>query len=204
MTHSEILGLLSVLIILYGSTNYIYTVFRGGTRPHAFSWLIWGVLNTVGFTAQVTQGAGAGSWTGGLASTTCFTIFLVALFKGERNISRSDWITLCVALSAIPLWVLTKTPTWSVILICMINTLGLFPTIRKSWAKPYEESTGAYTLLSLCHLFALLAIEHYTISTWLYPAVLVLSNGGLATFLVLRRRRVLQYSLSPSTLSAQV
>jgi len=204
MTHIETLGIFSVLMMLCSRVNYFNAIFRGSTRPHAFSWLIWAVISSIGFMAQMTEGSGAGSWACGFGSFGCYVIFIIALFKGERNIQRNDWIILGVALSAIPLWVMTKTPVWSVVLVCIIDTLGYFPTLRKSWAKPYEESAGAYILLSLCHLFALLAIEHYTISTWLYPAVLVLSNSFTATFLVLRRRRVLQYSISPSTLSTQV
>ncbi|MFH1158190.1 MAG: hypothetical protein V1721_04820 [Pseudomonadota bacterium] len=193
MTNAQILGTLSTLMLLFSRANYLNTIFRGRTRPHAFSWLIWGVISSIGFTAQVTEGAGAGSWSVGFGSFLCYVIFVIALFKGERYIRRGDWIILGVALSAIPLWVMTKTPVWSVALVCMIDTLGYFPTLRKSWDKPHEETAVTYALSSLCSLFALLAVEHYTVSTWLYPAVLILSNGFTGAFLMLRRRMIRQH-----------
>lgn len=188
MTHTEFFGALSTLMMLFSRANYFNAIFRGKTRPHAFSWLIWGIISTIGFAAQVMEGAGAGSWARGLSAATCFILVIISLLKGTRDIKAGDWVTFVVALLAIPLWVATKTPVWSVILVCVIDTLGYFPTVRKSWSKPHEETARSYMLSCLCAFFALLAIEHYSISTWLYSAVLVITNGGMAAFLIMRRK----------------
>ena len=170
--------------------NYFRSIFLGKTTPHAFSWFIWGVISSIGFAAQVAEGAGAGSWARGFAAATCFILVIVAMLRGKNNIKRSDWVTLTVAMLAIPLWVITRTPVWSVILVCMIDTLGYLPTVRKSWSKPSEEAAVSYVFSSLGALFAILAIEHYTLSTWLYSAVLTWSNGSMALFLLIRRRLI--------------
>lgn len=187
---AEIFGLLSVGMMLCSRGTYFVSIFQGKTRPHAFSWLIWGTISSIGFAAQFMEGAGAGSWARGFGAATCFLLIFVSLFKGERHITRGDWVTLAVALTAIPLWVLTKTPVWSVILVCAIDTVGYIPTIRKSWLKPREESALSYAFSCCGALFSLLAVEHYTLSTWLYPAVLVATNGAMAGFLILRAARL--------------
>jgi hypothetical protein len=190
MTIAAIFGILSVAAMLAARLTYFSSIWKGKTRPHAFSWLIWGVISLIGFAAQFAEGAGAGSWARGFGAFTCFLLVGISLFRGEKNITRTDWITLFVALSAIPLWLVTQTPLWSVVLVCLIDTAGYLPTIRKSWTKPQSESALSYSLGALGALLALLAIENYTVATWLYPAVLVTSNGAMALFLLNRRSRL--------------
>ncbi len=170
--------------------GYFAGIFRGRTRPHVFSWLIWGTISGIGFAAQAAEGAGPGSWARGFGSATCFVLVGISYFKGEKDIKRADWVTLAVALSAIPLWVLTKTPFWSVLIVCVIDTIGYLPTVRKSWLKPREELAVSYLFSCLGAAFSLLAIVQYTPSTWLYPLVLTCSNGGMWLFLLARRRSV--------------
>lgn len=190
MTMTALFGLLSVAAMLAARLTYFTSIWRGKTRPHAFSWFIWGVISSIGFAAQFAEGAGAGSWARGFGAVTCFLLVGISLLHGERNITRADWMTLLVALLAIPLWVFTKTPVWSVVLVCLIDTVGYLPTVRKSWTKPQSESALSYSIGSLGAFLTLLAIENYTVSTWLYPAVLVISNGAMALFLLGRRARL--------------
>ena len=183
-----IFGALSVAMMVCSRAGYFTAIFRGKTRPHVFSWLIWGTISGIGFAAQAAEGAGPGSWARGFGSATCFLLALLSCFKGEKEITRADWITLSVALSAIPLWVLTKTPFWSVLIVCFIDTIGYLPTVRKSRLKPREELAVSYLFSCLGAAFSLLAIKVYTPSTWLYPLVLTFSNGSMWLFLLSRRR----------------
>ncbi len=199
MTHTELFGAFSTLMSLLSRANYFNAIFQGKTRPHAFSWLIWGTISSIGVAAQIAEGAGPGAWARVFGSSTCFILVIVALLKGTRDVKRSDWITLIVALSAIPLWIVTKTPVWSVLIVCTIDTLGYFPTIRKSWDHPYQEAARSYLFSSCSAFFSVLAVEHYTLSTWLYPAVLTCSNSALAGFLLWRRHVLHDKSLPQET-----
>lgn len=181
-------GAASIVMLLCSRAGYFAGIFRGNTRPHVFSWFIWSVLSGIGFAAQVAEGAGPGSWGRGFGAVTCFLLVVIGYFKGEKDIKRGDWITLAVALSAIPLWAAAKTPFWSVVIVCCIDTIGYWPTLRKSWLKPREELSVSYLFSCLGAVFSLLAIKQYTPSTWLYPLVLVFSNGGMWLFLHARRR----------------
>ena len=122
---------------------YFASIFKGKTKPHAFSWLIWATVSGIGFAAQFAEGAGPGSWARGFSAVTCCILVVLGYFKGEKNITGSDWTTLSAALLAVPLWVITKTPIWSVFIVCVIDTIGYFPTVRKAWNKPYQESAGS-------------------------------------------------------------
>lgn len=186
--HRVALGALSIAMMVLSRAGYFADIFRGGTRPHAFSWFIWGTISSIGFAAQVAEGAGPGSWARGFGSATCFLLVGLSWFRGEKNITRSDWVTLAVALSAVPLWIITETPFWSVLIVCAIDTIGYIPTVRKSWHKPHQEMALSYFLSSLGAGFSILAIVNYTPSTWLYPLVLLISNGGMGMFLLARRK----------------
>ncbi len=188
MTYVHIFGIISTLTALLSRSTYFNGIFKGKVHPHAFSWLIWGVISTIGFTAQVTQGAGAGSWSRGFNCFTAFIIFILAFLKGERHVKRSDWITLTVAFCAIPLWVATKTPVWSVVLVSSIDMLGCYPTLRKSWGKPYEEPVRSYLISAVGGFFSIIAIEHYSVSTWLYPLEGFCANILIVVCLLYRRK----------------
>lgn len=192
MNHLEFFGLLSTALMLTSRGIYFTSIFQGKTRPHAFSWLIWGVISSIGFAAQVAEGAGAGSWARGFSAATCFMLVIISMMRGEKHITRGDWVTLVVALTAIPLWLATKTPFWSVLIVVTIDTIGYMPTIRKSWNKPYEEKALSYFVSGSCAFFSLLAIAHYTPSTWLYPLTLTFSNTAMGTLLLWRRRAMRQ------------
>lgn len=199
----EIFGALSVAAMVFSRGAYFTSIMKGNTKPHAFSWLIWAVISSIGFAAQVVKGAGAGSWTRGFGAATCFILVVLGWTRGERRITRADWITLIVAFSAIPLWIITQTPVWSVVLVCVIDTSGYLPTVRKAWHKPEQETPVGYMFSSFGAFLSLLAIDNYNPSTWLYPIVLVFSNGLMAVYLKLRLRHLrLRKAVAPAAQTA--
>lgn len=181
------LGIGATLIALYSYVPYFCDIFRGKTKPHAFSWLVWGLLMVIGFAGQVSDGAGPGAWVIGFSACACLTIFVLALRHGEKNITRSDWWCLWISLTAIPLWMLTSTPLWSMLLITIIDFVGFAPTFRKSYHKPFEETVVVYTLGAIKHSMGIAALERFSLITLLYPLSLVLTNAGLAAMIMFRR-----------------
>jgi hypothetical protein len=169
---------------------YFRDIWAGKTKPHAFTWLIWTSLTAIGFAAQVADNGGPGAWVTGFTAAVSIVIFVVSLFRGERNIIRSDWICLAGAGLAAGLWAVTDDALLAVILVSIIDALGFAPTFRKSFRRPYEETLIAYVLSALKFVLALFALDNFTAVTALYPASLVLMNGAFALMLVIRRRQV--------------
>jgi hypothetical protein len=91
------------------------TIF-GKTKPHAFSWLVWGILQVAVFFASTSKGGGTGAWAIGATAVLDFVIFGISLFKGEKEITRLDKTSLIVALLGMGLWVVTTDPIWSVLI----------------------------------------------------------------------------------------
>ncbi|MBS0359095.1 MAG: hypothetical protein JSS53_07490 [Proteobacteria bacterium] len=176
---------LLVTIIQYGT--YIIDIFHGKTRPHAFSWFVWGLPCGIVFAAQFLDGGGAGTWTTAMTAVLCTVIFVLSLFYGEKKITKLDWASLFVALFSIILWVLVKDPLGSVILITIIDVLGFAPTVRKSIQKPYEETLNTYVTGGLKWMLALFALSNFSLTVWIYPVAMLIANWGFAGMLLVRR-----------------
>ena len=72
---------------------------------------------------------------------------------------------------ALPLWYLTHDPFWAVVILTLVDTLGFVPTFRKAYHKPYEEQLLLYVLMTIRNLVSIPALEHYSWTTVLFPAV---------------------------------
>nr|WP_254217011.1 hypothetical protein [Synechococcus sp. CCY 9618] len=168
---------------------YIHSIRQGRTRPHLFSWLIWGSTTLLVFLAQRAGGAGAGAWPIGISALITFSIaWLANAHRPDRAITTSDWLFLTGAASALPLWFLTADPLWAVAILTLVDLLGFGPTLRRAWTHPQQERISFFALFVLRNLLVLLALERVTLTTALFPAAVGLACGGVVLLLLWRRR----------------
>ena len=177
MDYQEIIGSVSILLGVVATVVYLKSIFKGETKPHLFTWLVWGILSGISFAAQLHDHAGPGSWAMGWTVASCILTVLLCGKYGEKNITRSDWIAFKASLSCIVPWLLTKNPLGSVILISIIDLVAFFPTFRKSWTKPYEEHLAAYHIANVKLILSLFAMRHFTLVATLYPIAIVIANS---------------------------
>jgi hypothetical protein len=185
-----IVGLIASLLVFVGYAPYVIDTLKGKTKPHIYTWFIWGVVTLLVFFFQFNAGAGAGSWLTLSAGLVCLFIFMLSFRHGARNITRLDAVFLMLALVALGLWVITKQPLVSVILLVVIDMLGFIPTIRKSWNKPYTETLFSYGLNTFRFAIGIYALEAYTAVTYLYPVAWLFANGLFSVLLLVRRKQV--------------
>ena len=88
MNYKIILGAVAVVINFIGYVPYFRDIFRGATKPHVFSWFVWGLVTGIVFFAQLAKGGGAGAWVTGLSSFFCLVIACLAFFRGEKEITK--------------------------------------------------------------------------------------------------------------------
>ncbi|MFZ1484256.1 MAG: hypothetical protein WAS36_04570 [Candidatus Saccharimonadales bacterium] len=184
------IALVSIAMTIVGYSYYFRDIFKGKTKPHAYSWLVWALLTAFAFLGQLSENAGPGAYVTGVTATIAFIVFFLALNRGEKDITRFDRVNLAAALLALIPWLLTNNPTFSIILITLIDVLGFMPTIRKSWHKPYEETLIAYVFAGVKFVLAIIALENYSLVTWLYPASLVVTNLFFVIMLIVRRKQL--------------
>jgi len=183
-----LLGLLAVVMSVAAHIPYLWQTLKGTNHPHLFTWIIWTLLTGIAFAAQVAGNAGPGAWATGITCAICVVITLAAYRKADRDITRSDWFMFAAGLAALPLWLITDTPFWSILLVTLIDCSAFYPTFRKSWARPWGEDTFMYGFNLPRHVVTLAAISQFSFVTALYPAALLAMNLVMYVMLKARRR----------------
>ncbi|MBS3054074.1 MAG: hypothetical protein J4431_00875 [Candidatus Aenigmarchaeota archaeon] len=109
---------------------------------------------------------------------------------GISYVTRLDWLCLGGALLGIAVWAITNNPLAAVVIVTVTDAVGFFPTFRKGYDKPYEETAITFAANSVKFAFGILALETVNPATWLYPASLVLTNGAFVVLLLARRSQI--------------
>jgi hypothetical protein len=117
-------------------------------------------------------------------------VFIVSLRAGERNIARADWVSLAAAAVAMIAWLLTDNALTAVLLVTATDVFGSFPTFRKSFHKPFEETALTFSLSGLSFLLSIFALDQVSLITAFFPAAITLLDFALVAFLLLRRMQV--------------
>lgn len=179
MASKELLGAAALILTFAAFYPYVRSILRNETRPHVFSWMIWGAGTFVVALAQFADGAGIGAWPIAVSGIITVLVALLALFKSaDTGFTRSDWVFLLLAMSALPLWYFTESPLAAVIVLTIVDLLGFGPSVSKVYKDPYGENALFFALGALRNALVTGALEHYSWTTMLFPVAV-----GMACFL---------------------
>jgi hypothetical protein len=188
----EAIGFVAVALTFVGYIPYIRDTLKGKTKPHIYTWFIWALVTAIAFALQLSDKAGAGAYVTLAAAMVCFAIFIIGTRQGDKDITKLDTLFLIFSFIALGLWLFADQPVLSIVLLSSIDMLGFIPTIRKSWYKPNQETLSSYATNTFRFGLAIIALQHYTIVTSLYPITWIIANGGFSIFLVVRRKQLNQ------------
>ncbi len=190
MNYYILFALAAVLLATIRYATYFYTIYKGETKPHAFSWLLWGCVTGVGTIAQFELEAGPSAWALAFVSVTCLFIALLSFFIGERDYKKSDWCVLFVCALAIPIWKLTDNPLLALVLIMSIDCLTYWPTVRKSYLRPDTEPPISYFFAGSRYFLMLFAVPDPGWGNLMYPLFLMVTDWGFALYVMIRRAQL--------------
>jgi hypothetical protein len=190
MDYRIVLGVIATILGIVGYFPYFRNIFLNKTKPHPFTWFVWGLLTAIAFAAQISDNAGPGAWASGITAIACFAIAALGVFKGENKYSNFDWICFVASMLAIFIWWFTKNPLYAVILISVTDAVAFLPSFRKSFYKPFEETVSSFILSGIKFAIAIAALTTFSVTNWLYPASLVLMNGAYAVLIIVRRKQL--------------
>lgn len=190
MNIDSLLGGLAVALAAVSYVPYIRDIFHGRTRPHAFSWLIWATIASIGFAAQLTHGAGPGAWLTGFTAGICLLIAILAVWKGDRSYSTFDWGCLLAAAAAIIPWAVTGNALTSVILAVIIDVFAFAPTFVKTYHRPFTETAATYILATISIFLSIAAIADLTLINVLYPLCLGIIDLVFLLMMFVRRKQL--------------
>lgn len=188
-----IIGIVAVILAVVAYVPYFRDIMKGKTKPHIYTWFVWGLVTSIIFALQVKGGGDWGVYVTLSAAILSFVVLFLGLRNGNKDIQKIDTVFLVVAFIALGFWVFAKQPIVSVVLLVAIDMLGFGPTVRKSWNNPYDETLFTWSINGFRHGLSIVALGHYNILTLLYPVAWTTANILFSTMLVIRRK-----SLPPS------
>jgi len=158
---------------------YIVNIVKGKTKPNIITWLTWTLLIAIAavalFAAHQPQAAL-------LLTGDALATFAVAIFGLGYGIARLDGFDIgcqIAALIGLGLWLVFNSPMIAVVATIVIDAIGTIPTLRHSWSHPEEETSSTFALGVVATICTLLSLKAYSVSAWLYPLYLLLSNALL-------------------------
>jgi hypothetical protein len=187
--YKETLSAVAIVLTFAAFVPYIRAIISGTTKPHVFSWVIWGATTFAVFLAQLEGEGGVGAWPIGVSGIiTLFIAFLAYVKRSDITITKTDRLFFVSALSSLPLWYLTSDPLWAVVILTTVDVLGFGPTIRKAHRFPHSESVLFFALFAARNLLVIMALESYSVTTVLFPAAIAAACMLLMAMLTYRRR----------------
>lgn len=181
----------AIVLTFVAFVPYIRSILAGVTKPHVFSWVIWGSTTVIVFFAQLEAKGGIGAWPIGVSGAiTTFIAALAFIKRSDISITKTDWFFFLSALASLPVWYFTSDPLWAVVVLTSVDLLGFAPTIRKAYDFPHNENIPFFLFFIARNTFALLALEHYSVATVLFP-LSVSSACLLLAIMVSYRRKAL-------------
>jgi hypothetical protein len=189
MSYKELFSFAAIALTLFAFVPYIRSIFNNTIKPHVFSWVIWGSTTFVVFLAALADKGGIGTWPIGVSGAiTIFIAILAYIKRADVVITRLDWTFFAAAMSSLPLWYFTADPLWAVVVLTTVDVLGFGPTLRKAYTYPHAESLLFFALFAVRNFFVIIALEHYSLTTVLFPAVIAAACVLVMGMIVYRRR----------------
>ena len=193
MTYKDLLSVIAIALTFVAFLPYIRSIKRNEINPHVFSWVIWGSTTFLVFLAQIQGGGGVGAWPIGVSGLiTLYVAFLAYVKKNDITITNIDWLFFLLAMASLPLWYFTSDPLWAVIMLTTVDVLGFGPTIRKAYSHPFEENIGFFSIFMVRNILVIVALEHYSPTTVMFPAVIAVACLVLIVTVSYRRRMLSQ------------
>ncbi len=177
-----------IILTIWSFIHYFWSIKKWDTKPHIFTWIIFTLLLWISFLIQKENGWGVWTYILLAAFICCFTISLLAYRYGEKNITFSDKCFLTWGILALMSWVVFSQPFISVMLIILIDLFAVLPTYRKTWNKPFEETTVMYAVSGITYILSLLAIENYSFLTTWHQIAIIIFDLGLVAYILMRRK----------------
>lgn len=183
-----ILAIIASVLTIIGFVPYLKDIFARKTKPHLYTWLIWGITQTTATVALIYGGGKFGSVALIIGAILVLFTFLLSFKYGTKNITLSDKIILLLALIAILIWWQLKNPLLALFMVSAIDGIGYIPTIRKSFVDPWSETISFWAMMALSDLLVIASNDQYNFLTTTYIVTLFTANIIIISVCFFRRK----------------
>ena len=190
MSLQYVSGLLSSVFFTVAYFPYIISVVKGQTKPHPFSWFLWGMIGIITLYFYFRVGAQETLGLAVLGAIFPFVVFVFSLKYWKGSFSRFDYVVLGLSLFSIILYLLFHSAAVSLSVSILADMFAFMPTIRKTYIDPSSESLSSWGLFLISYILSIVAISKWTYGVAVFPCYLALFGTIMCVLLKKHQNRV--------------
>ncbi len=179
----SLVGIISGFILCGANIVYFIAVLKGTTRPNRATWIMLATISLVIAASYRDLGAGPTLYAAIGAAVGTIAVAILAIWRGTGGNTKFDRLCILTALLSLLIYVLSANSLVTLIASLAIDAAAITPTIKHAIEAPEEEDLLAWNLTVVGDIFAVIAIDAWTIEIALYPFYMVVMNGLIALLL---------------------
>jgi len=184
------LWFITILIVVYSYYDYIKDMFKWTTKPHVLSWTVFVIIDIIVILTQRYGWAGPGVWATDAVTIWAIMVLILSFKYWEKDIRKSDIVAFTLSLFAVILYVTLSDPTYAMICVIIILALAFYPTFRKTYHKPNEETLSMYILAWVRSCIAIFATVEFSFLTLAFPVYVIMLNIVFVSMVLYRKKKL--------------
>jgi hypothetical protein len=183
------LVVLSTMLSASSTIPYLAATARHETRPRIVTWLTWALLTGVGGAASASVGDYPSAAFSFIGTAVTAAVVIAGLRYGDLAFTWLDGVCLTLVVAGLALWLGLSIPGIAVFAACVIDFVGLVPTLVHGWRRPDEETAITYALIAAAGGVATAAAwGTWTVTAIAYPIYVSVSMTACWVIVLLRQR----------------
>lgn len=194
MTTTELVGILSGVLVFASVLPYSLRVFQKKIKPVLVSWGIWSVLGLAILLTFKSSGAEDNVWPAVFGFSNPLLVTILAFWRGDRRKpNHLEYTCLALGLSAIAMWVFIQHEQWLVQYALFVaitaDALAVIPTIVYLLKNPMDDRPLMWMLFSVGYGLSLFASKELTLADLILPTYMLCGGMCVAIPLLIYRVR---------------
>ncbi len=184
MSISDVLSVLSGIVILIAFAPYVLAIVEGPAVPRKVTWLIWAASDWIIFAGMLAKGT-----ISGLIAAACIgatTIFLLSLRYGESGWKTRDKVCVTLSGTAILLWQYFGESNLGIAFSCLSLLIAAWPTYVSAYENPRNEDAVAWIIFVISSALGVAAIKHATFADIIPPLTFFIIDFPMMYLLFVR------------------
>jgi hypothetical protein len=185
------LGIIAGIISLIAYLIYFRSILKGKSKPNRVTWWIWTFMGAALALSYYFSGARDTMWSPIVEFIGPFLTALLAIKYGEGGAAdKTDIICFVGGVFSIVLWILFNNPVIALVMLLVVDSFAIIPTMKKSYLRPEGESLLAWCGTGLGDMINLLSVERFAFALIILPAWMLFDDIIVVWMLGLGKQKV--------------
>ena len=168
---------------------YIRSIINWETKLHLYTSLIFFIVMMIWGIIQFKNWWWIWTWITLTTAILQWIHIILALKYGYSWITKFDTFILILALSCIPIYLISENQYISLILVITIDILAFIPTFRKTISEPFSENLTSWQIWNMKSVLGILALKNINFLTIAYPLILLFVSLFFIVFMLYFREK---------------